>query len=393
MLGSPLAIRAALPNMNIFDDIPRKDAEPPLPDETQFAYLNRSARPEAERVRNLIDEWFAEYPETHRDDLIGRFRSAIDDQHKSAFFELFLHRLVLSRGCKVLAIEPRLDQTDKSPDFLVETAKQERFYLEAAMATGRSNKETAAQARLNSALSAIDSMPSPAHFLDLTVHGVPSAPISIKKLKRELQSWIAGLPKDESAGQATPFIYEEHGAKIRLRAWTRNKWKEGGRAIGVRHSPIMRIAPHQHIHTSLKRKASRYGLLDHPYLLALNAIAAFHAENAVLDALLGTPYVEISTGSNGKEIRDLRKPDGIWFGPGGQPQNTRLSGVLALARVDPWNFASKGGLLIPNPWATKPFPQIGLGTAELTVAGDTYKRLEGSAMSVLLGLPASWPEG
>jgi hypothetical protein len=380
--------------MSIFDDIPREDAEPRLPEETQFAYLNRSGRPEAERVRNLVGEWFAEYPETHREDVIGRFRSAIDDHHKSSFFELFLHHLVLFRGYKVLAVEPKLAHTGKSPDFLVETPKQERFYLEAAMSTGRSNKETAAHARLNTALSAIDSLPSPAHFLDLTVHGTPSSPISIKKLKRELQSWIAGLPKDKSAREATPFVHEEHDVKIHLRALNRNKWKKGDRAVGIRHSPIMQIAPHQEIHTSLKKKASRYGLLEHPYLVALNAMGAFHHEDAVIDALLGTPYVEISKGPNGEEIiRELRKPDGIWFGPGGEAQNTRLSGVLALARIDPWNFASKSGLLIPNPWATKPLPQIGLGTAELIVAGDTYKRLEGKAMSALLGLSANWPEG
>jgi hypothetical protein len=100
----------------------------------------------------------------------------MDDQHSSAFFELFLHHLVLARGCKVLAIEPKLDHTDESPDFLLETPKQERFYLEAAMATGRSNQETSAQVRLNTALSAIDEMPSPNHFLALTVDGTPSAP-------------------------------------------------------------------------------------------------------------------------------------------------------------------------------------------------------------------------
>ena len=143
--------------MTIFDAIPRADMGLPLPDETQFAYLNRSNRPVAERVRKLIDEWVAEYPESHRKNLIGRFRSVIDDAHRSAFFELFLHHLAVARGCNVLAIEPQLEDTDKTPDFLLENANQERFYLEAALATGRSNQETAAHARLNTALAAIDS--------------------------------------------------------------------------------------------------------------------------------------------------------------------------------------------------------------------------------------------
>src|SRR5580704_6976925 len=112
----------AEPAVSVFDDIVREDMAVPLPDETQFAYLNRSARPEAARVRKLVDEWFAEYPESHRKALVGRFRSPIDDDHRSAFFELFLHHFALARGCNVLAIEPKLEHTDKSPDFFLQSA-------------------------------------------------------------------------------------------------------------------------------------------------------------------------------------------------------------------------------------------------------------------------------
>jgi hypothetical protein len=381
--------------MSIFDNIPRDDTEPLPPGEAQFAYLNRSGRPEAARVRDKAEAWFASYPDTHRDDLLARFRSAIDDQHQSAFFELFLYHLLQTRGYKVLEIEPKLTQTDKSPDFLAENVRQERFYMEAVQASGLSNQDVAARARLNTALSVIDSTPSPLHFLDLKVTGSPTKPLSINKLKAVLKSWIAGLPADATAKQVAPFIWDEHGAKIQLNAWTRSKPDEKGRAIGVRRTPVMRIDPSQKIRPALKKKASRYGQLDHPYLVALNALSTHHNELAVIDALLGTPYVEISKGPNGEEIvKDLRRPDGIWYGPpDGRPQNTRMSGVLALMRIDPWNFASKTGLLIPNPWAAKPLPQIGLGTAELVVVGDEYERKEGKPMHELLSIPANWPEG
>ncbi|MCA1373567.1 MULTISPECIES: hypothetical protein [unclassified Bradyrhizobium] len=380
--------------MSIFDDIPRDDLGPPLQDETQFAYLNRSGRAEAARVREKVDAWFAAYPESHRDALVARFRSAIDDQHRSAFFELFLYHMLLARGLKVLEIEPKLEHTDKSPDFLVENAKGDRFYVEAVQASGLSAQQVAAQARLNTALSAIDSTPSPLHFLDLRVTGSPTAPLSTKKLKTALKSWIAGLPADETARQASPFVWEEHGAKIQLNAWTRNKPDKKGRAIGVRRSPVMRIDPSQEIRPGLRKKASRYGKLDHPYLVAINALSTHHSELAVIDALLGTPYVQLSKGPNGEEIVEhRRRPDGVWYGPpDGQPQNTRLSGVLALMKIDPWNFASKTGLLIPNPWTQKPLPQLGLGTDELVIVDEEYERKKGQPMHELVGLPAIWPE-
>lgn len=389
------AQQGAGPAVSIFDDIVRNDVAVPLPDEAMFSYLNRSGRPEAACVRALVDLWFAEYPEAYRKTLVGRFRSPIDDEHHSAFFELFLHHLILTRGGKVLAIEPKLEHTDRSPDFLVESADGERFYLEAVMATNRSAQETASHARLNTALAAIDEIPSPNHFLDLTVHGMPTAPISIKKMRRALQSWIAGLPKDETAKDAPPLKYEEHGTTIQLRAWTRNKPAgDDARAIGVRHFPVTQIAPSKDVRGALKKKASRYGRLDLPYLVAINALGHHSREDAVIDALLGTPYVSISRSASGEEIvEEGRAADGIWYGlPDGQAQNTGLSGVLAFREIDPWNFVSRSGLLIPNPWAAKALPATGFGVDELKVAGDAYERANGEPLSSLLELPDAWPE-
>jgi hypothetical protein len=169
-------------------------------------------------VREKIDGWVNAYPQSVRDQLIARLRSASDDQHTSAVFELFLYQLLQARGCKIISIEPKLGHTAKNPDFLVENAQQERFFVEAVMATGLSKQQVGARARLNTALVAIDGTPSPKHFLDLKVTGTPSRPISVNKLKRELKSWIAGLPADETARQAAAFVWKEHDAKIEVRA-------------------------------------------------------------------------------------------------------------------------------------------------------------------------------
>jgi hypothetical protein len=92
--------------MTIFDDIARENDQPRQEGEPLFSYLNESSRAEAERVRKLVDEWIEEYPESHRDALVARLRSDIDDQHQSAFFELFLHHFLRAR--KIIEIEPKL---------------------------------------------------------------------------------------------------------------------------------------------------------------------------------------------------------------------------------------------------------------------------------------------
>jgi hypothetical protein len=380
--------------MSVFDDIVRENDQPRQEGEPLFSYLNKCSRPEAQRVRSLVDEWISEYSESHRKNLVARLRSDIDDQHQSAFFELFLHKFLRSRGCKIIEIEPKLEHTNKSPDFLVETSTGERFYLEAVLASGRSNQETAAYARLNTALAAIDNVPSPNNFLSLTTEGLPTAPLSLKKLRRGVQSWIAGLPAGKAAKDAAPFKYEEHGCRIELRALPRSKPEEGARAVGMRNFPITQITPHQEIRPGLKKKAFRYGELHLPYVVAIDCLSMHHREEGVIDALLGEPYVTLTRQADGTMKEEhRRRPDGVWYGPpNGQPQNTRMNAVLAFFRIDAWNFVTKTGVLIPNPWAAKRTPQLNLGTAELTLVNGAYQRSEGQLVGTLLDMPQQWPE-
>ncbi|HMA51787.1 MAG TPA: hypothetical protein VKP60_18640 [Magnetospirillaceae bacterium] len=212
--------------MPVFTEGPRCDARPPYPKESAVAYLDRSARPEADALRSLIEDWLELYPSEEAPDLAARLRSSRDDQHRSAFFELLLHRLVLALGHHVPAVEPKLPHTWKSPDFQVESADGARFYLEGISAQGAD------------------------------LHGV------------------------------------------------------------------------------LKRKASRYGALDLPLVVA---VASSEDEAGLTRAL--------------KEL---------WHGPRG-PQRRILSAVLAFGPVDPWRFRESRIRLIRNPWAEIPLPAVDLG--------------------------------
>jgi hypothetical protein len=162
----------------------------------------------------------------------------------------------------------------------------------------------------------------------------------------------------------------------------------------MRNFPITQITPHQEIRPGLKKKASRYGELDLPYVVAIDCLSMYHREEGVIDALLGEPYVAFTRQADGSMKEEhRRRPDGVWYGPpNGQPQNTRMSGVLAFFRIDAWNFVTKNGLFIPNPWASKPAPALNLGTSELTLVNGAYQRSEGSPVGQLLDMPANWPE-
>ncbi|HQE70858.1 MAG TPA: hypothetical protein PK071_07045, partial [Atopobiaceae bacterium] len=49
-----------------------------------------------------------------------------------------LHELLLVTGHVIVAIEPKLEHTPYSPDFLVQAPDGGRFYLEAVVATAKS---------------------------------------------------------------------------------------------------------------------------------------------------------------------------------------------------------------------------------------------------------------
>lgn len=84
--------------MNLFDDIERTDLGRATYSETGFRYLNRSARSDVRRVRELLESWFARYPNEHQSDLARRFRAAGRRGLEPPFFELFLHELLLRLG-------------------------------------------------------------------------------------------------------------------------------------------------------------------------------------------------------------------------------------------------------------------------------------------------------
>jgi hypothetical protein len=389
-----LALSLALtdsPSMPLFDDIPRHETDVPDQHEGAFAYLNRSGRSEASRVRHLVEDWLARYPAHDRDALITRLRSTIDDQHRGAFFELFIHELLLARGHRILEIEPKLPHTRKSPDFMVQAKEGHLLYLECVLATGRSQQEVAAQARLNQALTALDRTSSPHHFLDLTVHGVPSAPISINAMTRALRAWIAGLPDDDSAMDAAPFQHQEHGATISLRAFRRRHPECARRAIGGRFFPARQVTVDDDVRGALDKKASRYGALDQPYLVAVNALGMFDCEDAAIDALLGSPCTVVEQTAEGFTHRESRNPDGVWCGPSGA-RRKGLSAVLSTEGVDPWNFAVRRGRLIRNPCATAPVLSFDLGVDDFQPEEGRYRITAGQSMGEIFGLPDGWPE-
>ena len=99
------------------------------------------------------------------------------------------------------------------------------------------------------------------------------------------------------------------------------------------------VQPQDPIRNSVLGKAGRYGDLNAPYIIAVNAMSTY-AGRGVRSMRYSVPVVSVRQTADGFEDRIGRDTDGVWHGPGG-PINTRVSAVLSTERLRPWSLAQR----------------------------------------------------
>ncbi|MGB9835032.1 MAG: hypothetical protein ACPLPW_08725 [bacterium] len=388
----------------LFDEIERDYLGPSPYSEPSFVYLNRSARPEFQRTRNLLEEWFQHFPSQAKRDFRERFRSEDDHHHYAAFFELYLFELFSRCGFSV-EIHPEMDTKRTHPDFKVFKDGNPLFYLEAALA-GISKEKKSAQKRKNKIIDAINKkIQSPNFFIGLEIHNISTQDPPKGVLCRFLEEKISNLDPDLIAEQFDKFElkglpkwnWECGGWRITFYPIPKKveaRGKPGKRPIGCIHSGLHLVTPQIGIREAIKDKNSKYGELDLPFMVALNVLDEFKPDNIDIgNALFGEEIVTIIF--RGNELIDQRpgrKPNGAWFGPKG-PYNTRISAALIAVNLLPWNIARVTPVLWQNPWASRPLSPELLPFPKFLVGEDNHlEEFKGKNGWELLGLDPNWPE-
>ncbi len=389
----------------IFDDIERVDSEPAMRSDSEIGYLNRSARPEAARVRALLESWFERYPAEHANELRSRLRSHDDRQFHGAFFELYLHELMLVQGYEVTVHPEAPDGGGRRPDFLVRTASGAEFYLESIVATGRSAAEYGAAARLNEAYDALNRLESPDFSVGLRIGQAPEKPVPGREFRHFVREFIKDLDPDEcerllaegglSALPHTTYTHE--GWEIGVFALPKKAGDRGtssARPVGMYFHEVRRIDPRSDIRNAIVKKATRYGGHTVPYVVAVNAIDAHIGFSDVMEGLFGKENYTFLVSQDG-EVADgqpkmNRAADGAWHGPGG-PQNTRVSAVLVTSDVAPWTVADRTPTVYHNPWAQHSALKVLVNLETATPVDGEMRMRPGPNGAALFKLPDLWP--
>ena len=99
--------------------------------ETTFEFLERGARKEAVAIRHWMQDWFAAYPEDHREELRRRLQLKSFREFMAAHFELQVFAMLCRLGCRV-EIHPKFTDTRGTVDFRAGHGN-DTFYVEATV--------------------------------------------------------------------------------------------------------------------------------------------------------------------------------------------------------------------------------------------------------------------
>jgi hypothetical protein len=389
--------------MTLFDERERSEQCPKLPTQSDFDYHNVSARPGVAAGRVLMEKWFQQYPDEHKRDLRSRYRSRLQSASRGAFFELYLHQLLLRIGCMV-KVHPPLRESVKHPDFLVTTSCGTQFYLEAVLAHAPSLEADASARRIAEVYECLNSMNSPNFFISVNANGTPATPPSAAGLRRKLEGWLATLDPDEVSNlfltgrseEAPRYHWTHDGWDIEFKALPKSplcRGKPGVRPIGIYSGAARWMNTANEIRRAIKTKGRKYGRLDLPLVVCVNVLD--HADSIdILNALIGDEQWNVSFaegGSVASENRD-RAPNGV-FGVDKTPKNRRVSAVVVASELGLWTMGAVTPELFHHPWPYFPLAE-NIWPMPKWIANHEQRqmqRVDGVTASSLLGLPDRWP--
>jgi hypothetical protein len=353
-----------------------------------FTYLSRSTRPEAARVRQFLEECLSGISrDEDRAELAKRLANA--DQHLSTAFELVVHRLLQCAGFRA-SREPTMPNKGTHPDFLVTNASQDKsFYLECCR-LAESDDQRANDRRLGELRNALDKMPSPDYFFSLHPVTLGRQQPSATKIKAFLQDRLASLTPGQPVDDVR-WTWKQAGWHIQfgLMPKTKSRGLAGVRTIGATSSRMVQLAVEESIRAGMKGKATKYGPMDRPYVVAVNVPGFPMDDLDIMNALFGDETFWIRETSRRCEKGISRERNGFW-GSSEAPKNSRVSAALIFGNVDPWNLAQRRCVLVHNPWAKYPLV-ADLQVPYWTFPGGRCRKFRGRSLRMILGLPRHWP--
>ena len=380
--------------MKLFEQKNRTHLEPALHNENSFDYYDYSARKDVEAVRNVLNQWFEKYPVEEKKELKSRFKKSFS----SAFYELFIFSLFKYQGFEII-IHPEIPNSSKRPDFLLKKENIE-FYLEAKEAKNKTFKEEAEEKRKNQIYDTLNKLESPNFFLRIEeliskTERQPSVRKIIPIIENELKKICPDKVTEDILNlgyDSSPRIFfddEDLKLTISLIPKDPKNRNTGGRPIGAYHMGIHWGGAEDSIKNSFSKKAKRYGKLEKPYIICINATGSkFSGEYDVDNAVWGKLGISWSTDPNNKDEKLVRQRDGIFMGEKG-PIFQNVSGVF-ITNIMEFSIHVSNYWLIKHPFSNNELDFNIFKLAFQCVENGNIIYNEGETIGEILNINANW---
>ena len=343
---------------SLFDDMERTDASLKQHNEPLFACLNRSARREVTEISNRLESWFERFPVEAQHDVRERFRGDDDHAHQGAVFELLMHELLIRLDCRV-EVHPDIPGTGSRPDFLARHGDC-RFYIETTVVDPKGSL-SASRPLEEDVVAKINKLTSPHFYIWAEVAGELSSALSrpqtiepfAKLLKDhdpdEVQRLIDGGGPNAAPSEKIEYgTWSLHGRLRPLPPEKRGDGRPRTLVIGPARSGM--IDSSTPVQRAVQKKAGKYGRLDAPLVVAVNARGPFFDKDGEMEALFGKEQVTFFKDRPDLPVKLTRKADGVWIQGGYKPRYTRLAAVLIFRDIAPWNLCDAPNCLYVNPF-------------------------------------------
>lgn len=376
----------------LFDEVQRHDASPAAYNEDSFSFLNRAAGLYWQRIRTVLDEWYAEFSDASAD-LWKRFRNPNPKQHYAAWWELYLHHIFTNLGFRVTP-NAELPEGRSRPDLLVAQGNN-FFYVEAVTVFSgivSSESHTALEPRLLDLINTIDASN---FFVSVRFVQSSTAMPKAEDITRPIERWMAEHDANDvlklSASDLPMTSIATGDWVLELRLIPRSpefRGKSDNRLVGTSGATAGFTNDRQQIYRALERKKKQHKATDAPTVIALMTVNGFVGDTEFTDALFGSQSVRMEIATRRTTV--TRNPDGFWIGQRG-PASKKISAVLSGVSVLPTNCATTPLRLwhhfMPDHKLTLdlPFATARIADDQLVFASAARQSHE------ILGLPPEWP--
>lgn len=338
--------------MLLFEPYIRTDWEIKRYKESLFEFLERSAWPLCNLMRQFINEKTKDFESDT--EFLSKLRSKSDKQHKAAILELFIYLIFKENN---FSIEKIPTSVVKTPDFKLQIVEHENIFMECSLAANAMEGEIERKKKgaVTEIIENIDNFPFyiGINFLQVSDQSISKKELlaHIEKLRQRCTDFIAYVGFNDPS-----YHYTGQGWDLEF-TFSRKGPDSFNRTLGGTGKPAKIVDNFKPLYAALNDKIpGKYNIGKAPYIICMGIDDLSANEEEFFLTLYGPNYINainLNFKGNGFFLRE------------GNPLNTNVSAVIFCKSLEEFCLAETTINIWHNPFAANPITHIHFPFSEI----------------------------